>query len=180
MSFTAQRLRLLRSPFARPQAITRPKTTTTARRGYASAEPTPPEARRSNTTWYIFLPRSHPPRAPSLIGEHHRLVITAALGIPAAYYLLQGNSTRGASSSGPQSGPGVSSGSPTTPPASQDQPASRKAPSDPNTMSSKQEGLDNADTSNPYVNNPGKSMKGEGETETAKLKGTVSTDRPQR
>jgi hypothetical protein len=47
-------------------------------------------------------------------------------------------------------------------------------------MSSKQEGLDNADTSNPYVNNPGKSMKGEGETETAKLKGTVSTDRPQR
>ncbi|KAL3488427.1 hypothetical protein BJX62DRAFT_212102 [Aspergillus germanicus] len=159
MSFTAQRLRLLRSPLARPQAITRPKTTTTARRGYASAEPTPPEARRSNTTW---------------------LVITAALGIPAAYYLLQGNSTRGASSSGPQSGPGVSSGSPTTPPASQDQPASRKAPSDPNTMSSKQEGLDNADTSHPYVNEPGKSMKGEGETETVKLKGTVSTDRPQR
>ena len=32
---------------------------------------------------------------------------------------------------------------------------------------------------NPYVNEPGKSMKGEGETETAKVKGTVSTTRPQ-
>ncbi|KAJ0415926.1 hypothetical protein BJY00DRAFT_292718 [Aspergillus carlsbadensis] len=156
MSFTAQRLRLLRAPLARPQAITCPKITTTttrlSRRGYAS-EPTPPPSRSSNTTW---------------------LVITAALGIPAAYYLLQGNSTRG------PSGPGVTSGSPTTPPATQDQPASRKAPSDPNTMSSKQEGLDNADTSNPYVNEPGKSVKGEGETETAKVKGTVSPERPQR
>ncbi|KAJ5981079.1 hypothetical protein N7481_008377 [Penicillium waksmanii] len=46
-------------------------------------------------------------------------------------------------------------------------------------MSSKQEGLSNADTMNPYVNEPGKSQKGEGETDTAKVKGTVSTDRPQ-
>jgi len=46
-------------------------------------------------------------------------------------------------------------------------------------ISSKQEGLSNADTMNPYVNEPGKSQKGEGETETAKVKGTVSTDRPQ-
>lgn len=45
-------------------------------------------------------------------------------------------------------------------------------------MSSKQEGLDNADSSNPYINEPGKSVKGEGETETAKLKGTVSPERP--
>lgn len=45
-------------------------------------------------------------------------------------------------------------------------------------MSSKQEGLDNADSSNPYINEPGKSVKGEGETESAKLKGTVSPKRP--
>lgn len=46
-------------------------------------------------------------------------------------------------------------------------------------MSDKQEGLDNADSSNPYINEPGKSVKGEGETETTKLKGTVSTERKQ-
>lgn len=46
-------------------------------------------------------------------------------------------------------------------------------------MSGKQEGLSNATTDNPYVNEPGKSKKGEGETETAKVKGTVSPERPQ-
>lgn len=49
----------------------------------------------------------------------------------------------------------------------------------PNSMSSKQEGLSNADTMNPYINESGKSEKGEGETETAKVKGTVKTERPQ-
>lgn len=89
------------------------------------------------------------------------MVITAALGIPAAYYLLQGNSSRGKA------------------PSEVDQPATRKEPGGVGTMSSKQEGLDNADSSNPYINEPGKSIKGEGETESAKLKGTVSTKRPQ-
>ncbi|KAL2819960.1 hypothetical protein BJX63DRAFT_428287 [Aspergillus granulosus] len=141
MSITAQQLRAL--CLSRPQAlIRRTRTTITPRRTYTS-KPTPPESRNSNTTW---------------------LVITAALGIPAAYYLLQGNSSRGSS---------------TTLPSSQDQPATRKAPAGANTMSSKQEGLDNADTSHPYVNEPGKSVKGEGETETAKVKGTVSPSRPQ-
>lgn len=46
-------------------------------------------------------------------------------------------------------------------------------------MSFKQQGLSNADTMNPYINEPDKSQKGEGETETAKLKGTVRPDRPQ-
>lgn len=46
-------------------------------------------------------------------------------------------------------------------------------------MSYKQEGWSNGDTMHPYVNEPGKSKKGEGETETAKLKGTVRVDRPQ-
>lgn len=49
----------------------------------------------------------------------------------------------------------------------------------PTTMSFKQEGLSNANTMNPFINEPGKSQKGEGETETVKVKGTVRTDRPQ-
>jgi hypothetical protein len=32
---------------------------------------------------------------------------------------------------------------------------------------------------NPYVNEPGKSEKGEGETDTVKVKGTVRVDRSQ-
>lgn len=44
-------------------------------------------------------------------------------------------------------------------------------------MSLKQEGLDNADTMNPYVNEPGKSKKGEGETDSVKVKGTVRPGR---
>lgn len=46
-------------------------------------------------------------------------------------------------------------------------------------MSYKQEGLSNTNTSNPYVNEPGLSEKGEGETDSAKVKGTVQHDRPQ-
>lgn len=46
-------------------------------------------------------------------------------------------------------------------------------------MSAKQEGVSNSTTDNPFVNEPGKSVKGEGETETAKVKGTVSPQRPQ-
>ncbi|KAL4913095.1 hypothetical protein BDW62DRAFT_205898 [Aspergillus aurantiobrunneus] len=116
---------------------TRPQLT---RRAYAT-EPGPPQ-RSNNSTW---------------------MVITAALGIPAAYYLLQGNSSRGSK-----------------PPSEIDQPATRKDPAGGASMSSKQEGLSNANTDNPYVNEPGKSVKGEGETETAKVKGTVSPARLQR
>lgn len=46
-------------------------------------------------------------------------------------------------------------------------------------MSAKQQGLSNADTMHPYANEPGTSQKGEGETDSGKLKGTVRTDRPQ-
>lgn len=60
------------------------------------------------------------------------------------------------------------------------QPAGRKAPQGANTMSNKQEGLDAVDTSNPFVAEPGKSVKGEGETDSVKLKGTVDPSRPQR
>ncbi|KOS38925.1 hypothetical protein ACN38_g10248 [Penicillium nordicum] len=62
---------------------------------------------------------------------------------------------------------------------SEDLPRGMGPPSGPGNISFKQEGLDNADTMNPYVNEPGKSKKGEGETDSAKVKGTVRPDRPQ-
>lgn len=50
-----------------------------------------------------------------------------------------------------------------------------------NEMSGKQQGLSNDDTghSSQIDKQPEKSKKGEGVAESAKLKGTVSTDRPQ-
>ncbi|KAL4898138.1 hypothetical protein BDV59DRAFT_166266 [Aspergillus ambiguus] len=39
--------------------------------------------------------------------------------------------------------------------------------------------VDKGRSDNPYVNEPGKSQKGEGETETVKVKGSVSPERPQ-
>ncbi|GES60254.1 hypothetical protein ATEIFO6365_0002058600 [Aspergillus terreus] len=39
--------------------------------------------------------------------------------------------------------------------------------------------VDRGRSDNPYVNEPGKSEKGEGETETVKVKGSVSPERPQ-
>ncbi|KAE8133537.1 hypothetical protein BDV38DRAFT_286721 [Aspergillus pseudotamarii] len=65
------------------------------------------------------------------------------------------------------------------PPSNVDEATARGGTGGPATISGKQEGVSNTDTSNPYVNEPGKSEKGEGETETAKVKGTVSPERPQ-
>ncbi|GAB1199513.1 hypothetical protein BDV32DRAFT_119205 [Aspergillus pseudonomiae] len=65
------------------------------------------------------------------------------------------------------------------PPSNVDEASARGGTGGPATISGKQEGLSNTDTSNPYVNEPGKSQKGEGETETAKVKGTVDPERPQ-
>ncbi|KAL4900096.1 hypothetical protein BDW74DRAFT_162371 [Aspergillus multicolor] len=94
-------------------------------------------------------------------GNNTIMIIGAALGIPAAFYLLKGK------------------GDTHPTPSEKDKPATRKAPAGEGSISSKQEGLSNADTSHPYVNEPGKSITGEGETETAKFKGTVSPQRPQ-
>ncbi|KAJ5608495.1 hypothetical protein N7537_005114 [Penicillium hordei] len=60
-----------------------------------------------------------------------------------------------------------------------DEPRAMGSAKGPTSMSFKQQGLSNADTVNPYANEPGKSEKGEGETETAKVKGTVKPERPQ-
>lgn len=65
------------------------------------------------------------------------------------------------------------------PPSNVDPASARKESGGAGTMSGKQEGLSNATTDNPYINEPGKSKKGEGETETAKVKGTVALERPQ-
>ncbi|OAL46547.1 hypothetical protein IQ07DRAFT_590672 [Pyrenochaeta sp. DS3sAY3a] len=56
----------------------------------------------------------------------------------------------------------------------------RKEPKSQNETSGKQEGLSNTDTkhSSEVSKDPEKSKKGEGVAETAKVKGTVSTDRP--
>lgn len=54
-----------------------------------------------------------------------------------------------------------------------------KPPGGPNSMSAKQEGVSNTDSMNPYINEEGKSEKGEGETDTVKVKGTVKPERPQ-
>lgn len=127
-------------------------------RTYASK--TEPPERNNNPTWY-------PPYHPNKILNANaniikRMIIPAALCIPAAYYFMSG-----------------SSNPPTAPPSTQDAASSRKAPSGTGSISSKQEGWSNATTDNPFINEPGKSVKGEGETETAKVKGTVSPTRPQ-
>ncbi|RDW72694.1 uncharacterized protein DSM5745_07866 [Aspergillus mulundensis] len=129
--------RALRLP--RGQALTTPRPKIT-RRTYASDPSAPPSGGGGNNTI---------------------MIIGAALGIPAAFYLFMGR------------------GDTHPTPSEKDKPATRKAPAGEGSMSSKQEGLSNADTSNPYVNEPGKSITGEGETETAKFKGTVSPQRPQ-
>ncbi|KAF2468880.1 uncharacterized protein BDR25DRAFT_304821 [Lindgomyces ingoldianus] len=65
-------------------------------------------------------------------------------------------------------------------PDKSDKPDPRKEPKSSNETSGKQEGLSNTDTkhSTPVSENPDKSKKGEGVAETAKAKGTISTDRP--
>ncbi|KAJ5843836.1 uncharacterized protein N7525_001577 [Penicillium rubens] len=74
----------------------------------------------------------------------------------------------------------VSAGNPVAASALGDRfPRGMGAPAGPGSISQKQEGLSSADTMNPYVNEPGKSQKGEGETETTKVKGSVRPDRPQ-
>ncbi|RDW94625.1 hypothetical protein BP5796_00388 [Coleophoma crateriformis] len=63
-----------------------------------------------------------------------------------------------------------------------DKPAASKPAGSENTQSGKQEGLSNTDTkhSTDVTENPEKSTKSEGEPETAKLKGTVDSKRPQK
>ncbi|KAF9700441.1 hypothetical protein EKO04_001858 [Ascochyta lentis] len=65
-------------------------------------------------------------------------------------------------------------------PDKSDKPDPRKEPKSFNEMSGKQQGMSNDDThhSSQISKQPEKSKKGEGVAETAKLKGTVSTDRP--
>lgn len=65
-------------------------------------------------------------------------------------------------------------------PDKSDKPDPRKEPKSFNEMSGKQQGMSNDEThhSSQISKQPEKSKKGEGVAETAKLKGTVSTDRP--
>ncbi|KAJ5667380.1 hypothetical protein N7507_003244 [Penicillium longicatenatum] len=118
------------------------------------------------------------------------LPISIALGIPLAYYLWpRGNSKKpssgsvgehhGANQEYAQNAEGNQGNYSNRNNTVHDEPRAMGSAQGPTSMSFKQEGLSNADTMNPYVNEPGKSKKGEGETETAKVKGTVKPDRPQ-
>ncbi|KAH7138772.1 hypothetical protein B0J11DRAFT_515255 [Dendryphion nanum] len=65
-------------------------------------------------------------------------------------------------------------------PSKSDEPSAIKPSKSQNEQSGKQQGLDNDDTGHTSApqDDPQKSKKGEGAAETAKLKGTVSTERP--
>ncbi|KAH1509353.1 hypothetical protein KXV22_003313 [Aspergillus fumigatus] len=119
------------------------------------------------------------------------MLASVGLGVPAAFYLLQSSPTKVASHNHhgetrmterkeAEIPPERETVGPDVKPSEVDEPAGRKAPSGANTISAKQEGLDSSDTDNPYVAEPGKSVKGEGETDSVKLKGTVDPARPQR
>ncbi|KAL4866703.1 hypothetical protein BDV12DRAFT_172504 [Aspergillus spectabilis] len=152
-------------------------------RRYATA-PGPSQG-GSNSTWYFPLPPFlQPSFPPKHLTNKPRLVISAALAIPAGYYLLSGNSLKTSKSSSEQVIPSTrkeaaGGNQSSMSPSELDSPSTRKEAADGNMMSGKQEGLSNATSDHPYINEPGKSVKGEGETETAKVKGTVSTKRPQ-
>ncbi|RMJ24009.1 hypothetical protein PHISP_05114 [Aspergillus sp. HF37] len=64
-------------------------------------------------------------------------------------------------------------------PSEVDQAAAVKWPAGPSTTSGKQEGVDNDSTSNPFTTRPGMSVKGESDADSAKLRGSVDTQRPQ-
>ncbi|CDM35132.1 unnamed protein product [Penicillium roqueforti FM164] len=120
------------------------------------------------------------------------LLVSIGLGLPISIYLWQRGDTkkpsskphtqpRGANQEYSQEseatqvgGQNIKSGS-----SGGDVPRGMGAPNGPGSISAKQEGLSNADTMNPYVNEPGKSKKGEGETDSVKAKGTIRPGRPQ-
>ncbi|EAW06713.1 uncharacterized protein ACLA_084080 [Aspergillus clavatus NRRL 1] len=120
------------------------------------------------------------------------LMASVGLSVPAAFYIMQTGPASATPSHGHHGEGRLTEIPPVKPeqrlekvpentkPSSIDEAASRKPPAGDNTMSTKQEGLDNTDTANPFVADPGKSMKGEGETDSVKLKGTIDPSRPQR
>ncbi|CAI7637960.1 unnamed protein product [Penicillium palitans] len=121
------------------------------------------------------------------------IMVPIALGVPLSIYLWRrGNAkkpnneavgeNRGANQEYKQNAEGnqsVERQHSDTSSSAHDEPRAMGSAKGPTSMSFKQQGLSNADTMNPYINEPDKSQKGEGETETAKLKGTVRPDRPQ-
>ncbi|OGE57593.1 hypothetical protein PENARI_c002G11639 [Penicillium arizonense] len=121
------------------------------------------------------------------------IMVSIALGVPLSIYLWRKGDTkkpnndavgehRGANQEYTQNAEGnqsVERQPSDTNSSAHDEPRAMGPAKGPTSMSFKQQGLSNTDTMNPYINEPGKSQKGEGETETAKVKGTVKPDRPQ-
>ncbi|OQE46190.1 hypothetical protein PENCOP_c001G02210 [Penicillium coprophilum] len=121
------------------------------------------------------------------------LLVSIGLGLPITFYLWQNGDVKKPSTMAPAREPrganqeyiqgaegnemiGQNGNSETF---DRDEPRGMGPPDGPGSISLKQEGLDNGDTMNPFVNDPGKSKKGEGETDSVKVKGTVRVDRRQ-
>ncbi|KAJ5999285.1 hypothetical protein N7451_007095 [Penicillium sp. IBT 35674x] len=122
-------------------------------------------------------------------GTPRWLLVSIAMGLPLTIYLWRGDKKKpntssigehhGANQEYAQNAEGNQGKDSDSTSSTHDEPRAMGSNKGPTSMSFKQEGLSNADTMNPYVNEPGKSKKGEGETETAKVKGTVKPERPQ-
>ncbi|GLA28290.1 hypothetical protein AnigIFM63326_005861 [Aspergillus niger] len=169
-------------------AARRPPTQQFARRGYAQSHDAP---KSSDLPWLIaslglgvptafYLLQSGPKKTP-----HHGHEAHGAGHVEKEEKAPAGEATPQPDRDAEQKTDTSSSSTESTPstdgkpPSEADQPSSRKDSGNSATISGKQEGLSNTNTDNPYVNEPGKSAKGEGETESAKVKGTVSPERPQ-
>ncbi|KAJ5129622.1 uncharacterized protein N7515_005661 [Penicillium bovifimosum] len=129
------------------------------------------------------IQRSYATDAPGGGGpaKNQRLALVAVgLGVPIAFYLFNRSP---ANQAGVPTGGGRGANQEYTKHAEGNKGSSTSRhgpPGGTGSISSKQQGLSNTDTMNPYVNEPGKSQKGEGETESVKVKGTVTPDRPQK
>ncbi|KAB8238051.1 hypothetical protein ETB97_006073 [Aspergillus alliaceus] len=189
------RANLLRASARAVRAASRRPTQQFARRTYAS-ESSHGVQKSSDLPWALasiglgvpaayYLISSGPEKKPhGAHGDHHEAVVETEKKeekAPAGESEPQPDrdAEQKVDTEAPSSSSGEKGGSFEEPPSNVDEPASRGDAGGSATISGKQEGLSNTDTSNPYVNEPGKSEKGEGETETAKVKGTVDPERPQ-
>ncbi|GAM34621.1 hypothetical protein TCE0_015f02313 [Talaromyces pinophilus] len=118
-------------------------------------------------------------------GRNPWLFLSAALAVPAAYYLYTSGPEETAHGAGPKrpliKGPEEGAKALGEKQSERD-PAHAIKPAESvggksGLQTSKQQGLSNDDTMHPHLWSSGKSEKPEGVTETAKLKGTVSPER---
>ncbi|EED22865.1 conserved hypothetical protein [Talaromyces stipitatus ATCC 10500] len=138
----------------------------------------------------VIARRSYAEAADNNVHERRKgnfpwLVLSVAITVPAAWYLWssgpketsQGAGPKRPAVKGPEEGRQVSGEK-----QSERDPAHAIKPEgnigeNSGAQTSKQQGVSNDDTMNPYLNAPGKGEKPEGVTDSSKLKGTVSPER---